>query len=57
MRKAMMMFTSWHLFSILFLWEDVAYVSVDIIQVSETDGREWCLESVVYLEGHQNLSV
>ena len=53
----MMMFTSWHLFSILFLWEDVAYVSVDIIPVSETDGREWCLEGVVHLEGHQNLSV
>ena len=33
MRKAMMMFTSWHLFYILFLWEDVAYVSVDIIPV------------------------
>lgn len=33
MRKAMMVFTSWRLLYILFLREDVAYVSVDIILV------------------------
>ena len=32
-------------------------VNLNNSSLSETDGREQCLEGVVYLEGHQNLSV